>query len=136
MKNFSKMIKNEAHFTSVLHDFSEAFVTGKFCDVKVVCKVKLHTAFPNIYLKLPFGGLSLDVHLMACITQDTSLWAHRLVLGSVSPFLRSLLVDFERRGDDVITIFLPLIKVVSLLNTWKMTDCTICYPGLPHEVGP
>ena len=39
MKNFSKMIKNEAHFTSVLHDFSEAFVTGKFCDVKVVCKV-------------------------------------------------------------------------------------------------
>ena len=40
MKNFSKMIKNEAHFTSVLHDFSEAFVTGKFCDVKVVCKVK------------------------------------------------------------------------------------------------
>ena len=34
-----KMIKNEAHFTSVLHDFSEAFVTGKFCDVKVVCKV-------------------------------------------------------------------------------------------------
>ena len=41
MKNFMKMIKNEAHFTSVLHDFSEAFVTGKFCDVKVVCKVKL-----------------------------------------------------------------------------------------------
>ena len=40
MKNFMKMIKNEAHFTSVLHDFSEAFVTGKFCDVKVVCKVK------------------------------------------------------------------------------------------------
>ena len=34
-----KMIKNEAQFTSVLHDFSEAFVTGKFCDVKVVCKV-------------------------------------------------------------------------------------------------
>ena len=136
MKNFSKMIKNEAHFTSVLHDFSEAFVTGKFCDVKVVCKVKLHTAFPNFYLKLPFGAMSYDVHLMMCTTQDTSLWAHRLVLGSVSPFLRSLLVDFERRGDDVITIFLPLIKVVSLLNTRKMTDCTICYPGLPHEVGP
>ena len=42
--------------------------------------------------------------------QDTNLWAHRLVLGSVSPFLHRLLVDFERRGDDVITIFLPLIK--------------------------
>ena len=24
-----KMIKNEAHFTSVLHDFSEAFVTSE-----------------------------------------------------------------------------------------------------------
>ena len=43
MKNFMKMIKNEAHFTSVLHDFSEAFVTGKFCDVKVVCKVKYYS---------------------------------------------------------------------------------------------
>ena len=39
MKIFTKMIKNEKHFTSVLHGFSEAFVTGKFCDVKVVCKV-------------------------------------------------------------------------------------------------
>lgn len=39
-----------------------------------------------------------------------NLWAHRLVLASVSPFLRTLLVDFERRGDDVITIYLPLIK--------------------------
>ena len=48
-----------------------------------------------------------------CFTQDINLWAHRLVLGSVSPFLRSLLIDFERRGDDVITIFLPLIKVSS-----------------------
>ena len=44
------------------------------------------------------------------LNQDTNLWAHRLVLGSVSPFLHKLLVDFERRGDDVVTIFLPLIK--------------------------
>lgn len=79
MKKFVKMIKNEKHFPTVLQGFSEAFVTGRFCDVKVVCK-------------------------------DTNLWAHRLVLCSVSPFLRALLVDFERRGDDVITIFLPLIK--------------------------
>jgi hypothetical protein len=41
MKNYTKMIKNEKHFTSVLNGFSEAFVTGKFCDVKVVCKVRL-----------------------------------------------------------------------------------------------
>ena len=41
MKIFTKMIKNEKHFTSVLHGFSEAFVTGKFCDVKVVCKVRV-----------------------------------------------------------------------------------------------
>ena len=32
------------------------------------------------------------------------------MLGSVSPFLRVLLADFERRGEDVITIFLPLIQ--------------------------
>ena len=39
MKKYDKMIKHEAHFGSVLQGFSEAFVTGKFCDVKVVCKV-------------------------------------------------------------------------------------------------
>jgi hypothetical protein len=53
------------------------------------------------------------------------LWAHRVVLGTVSPFLKSLLSDFERRGDDVITLFLPLIKVyssffdVSCFFRWK-----------------
>jgi hypothetical protein len=40
-----------------------------------------------------------------------------VVLGTVSPFLKSLLTDFERRGDDVITIFLPLIKVISSLTS-------------------
>ena len=43
--------------------------------------------------------------------QDSTLWAHRLVLSTVSPFLKALLEDFERRGEDVITIFLPDIKV-------------------------
>jgi len=48
---------------------------------------------------------------MCLLWQDSNLWAHRVVLGTVSPFLKSLLTDFERRGDDVITIFLPHIKV-------------------------
>ena len=61
----------------------------------------------------------LNIKLINCVEQDTNLWAHRLVLGSVSPFLRSLLIDFERRGDDVITIFLPLIKVPSRKSDWK-----------------
>ena len=46
------MNKNEAHFTSLLHDFSEAFVTGKFGDVKVVCKVLFETIF--LFFKLNF----------------------------------------------------------------------------------
>jgi len=74
-----KIIQKEKPFNAVLTEFSDAFVTGKFCDVKVVCK-------------------------------DMNLWAHRIVLGSVSPFLHGLMVDFEKRGDDVLTIFLPLIK--------------------------
>jgi len=72
-------LKNGKHFASISSGFSEAFVTGKFCDVKVVCL-------------------------------DSTLWAHRLVLSTVSPFLKALLEDFERRGEDVITIFLPDIK--------------------------
>ena len=50
--------------------------------------------------------------LMMSLMQDSTLWAHRLVLSTVSPFLKALLEDFERRGEDVITIFLPDIKVL------------------------
>jgi len=70
---------NAKHFSLLSAGFSEALISGKFCDVKIVC-------------------------------QDSNLWAHRVVLSTVSPFLTNLLQDFERRGDDVITIFLPLIK--------------------------
>ena len=40
------------------------------------------------------------------------MWAHRIILGSVSPFLQKLLVmrDDEKQGDDVITLLLPMIK--------------------------
>ena len=34
-----KIIQKEKPFNAVLTEFSDAFVTGKFCDVKVVCKV-------------------------------------------------------------------------------------------------
>ena len=54
--------------------------------------------------------------------QDSNLWAHRVVLGTVSPFLKSLLSDFERRGDDVITIFLPLIKVIFYGISWNKQE--------------
>jgi hypothetical protein len=33
-------LTNEKHFPNLLKGFSEAFVTGKFCDVKVVCEVR------------------------------------------------------------------------------------------------
>ena len=128
-----KMIKNEAHFTSVLHDFSEAFVTGKFCDVKVVCKVLFKNTessemqrkdweessweFREFFYRVINTVLKKQMYL----TQDTNLWAHQLILGSVSPFLRSLLIDFERRGDDVITIFLPFVEVSSC-NIFKFVN--------------
>merc|ERR1719150_244559 len=41
---------------------------------------------------------------------DTSLWAHRIILSSVSPFLQKLLVHYEKQGDDVVTLLLPMIK--------------------------
>ena len=44
------------------------------------------------------------------VCSDTSLWAHRIILGSVSPYLKQLLVECERQGDDVITILLPMLK--------------------------
>ena len=33
-------LTNEKHFANLLKGYSEAFVTGKFCDVKVVCQVR------------------------------------------------------------------------------------------------
>ena len=72
-------IRNGKHFSSVVSGCSEVFVSGMFCDVKIVC-------------------------------MDTSLWAHRIILGSVSPYLQKLLVEYEKQGDDVITILLPMIK--------------------------
>ena len=73
-------LQNDKHFVSVVAAFPEAFVSGKFCDVKIVC-------------------------------MDTSLWAHRIILGSVSPFLQTLLTNYEsKEGDDVITLLLPMIK--------------------------
>ena len=74
-----KKIRNGKHFSSVVSGCSDVFVSGKFCDVKIVCS-------------------------------DTSLWAHRIILGSVSPYLQKLLVEYEKQGDDVITILLPMIK--------------------------
>ena len=77
--SMTKKIRNGKHFNSVVSGCSEVFVSGKFCDVKIVC-------------------------------MDTSLWAHRIILGSVSPYLQKLLVEYEKQGDDVITILLPMIK--------------------------
>jgi len=77
-KEFER-IRKEKHFSSVVAAFPEAFVNGKFCDVKIVC-------------------------------MDTDLWAHKIILGSVSPFLHKLITHYEKQGDDVITIVLPMIK--------------------------
>jgi len=77
--NAVERLRNGKHFSSVVSGCSDVFVTGKFCDVKIVC-------------------------------MDTSLWAHRIILGSVSPYLQKLLVEYEKQGDDVITILLPMIK--------------------------
>ena len=38
------------------------------------------------------------------------MWAHKIILGSVSPFLHKLITHYEKQGDDVITILLPTIK--------------------------
>ena len=79
MSSDPRRLVNEKHFVSVVAAFPEAFVSGAFCDVKIVCS-------------------------------DTSLWAHRIILGSVSPFLQQILTNYEKEGDDVITILLPMIK--------------------------
>jgi len=73
-------LHNDKHLASVVAVFPDAFVSGQFCDVKIVC-------------------------------MDTSLWAHRIILTSVSPFIQKLLEDYEeKQGDDVITLLLPMIK--------------------------
>lgn len=75
-----KKLHNDKHLASVVAVFPDAFVSGKFCDVKIVCT-------------------------------DTSLWAHRIILTSVSPFIQKLLGEYEeKQGDDVITLLLPMIK--------------------------
>jgi len=33
-------LHNDKHFASVVSVFPEAFVSGKFCDVKIVCMVR------------------------------------------------------------------------------------------------
>jgi hypothetical protein len=38
-------LTNEKHLPNLLKGFSEAFVTGKFCDVKVVCEVRRGDCF-------------------------------------------------------------------------------------------
>lgn len=44
------------------------------------------------------------------VCQDSELMAHRLMLGSFSPFLRMMMEEKEERGENVVTIHLPLIK--------------------------
>jgi len=44
------------------------------------------------------------------VCQDSELMAHRLMLGSFSPFLRVMMEEKEERGENVVTIHLPLIK--------------------------
>ena len=46
-------IKNEKHFSSVVAAFPEAFVNGKFCDVKIVCMVCIF--FQNFFHFLRFS---------------------------------------------------------------------------------
>ena len=41
----STLLTNEKHFANLLAGYSEAFVTGKFCDVKVVCQVRMCSTY-------------------------------------------------------------------------------------------
>lgn len=79
MSDNMKALSDPDYLDNLSKGFSDLLVTGKFCDVKIIC-------------------------------QDSNLWAHRMVLSTVSPFLRNMLLEMEKRGDDVITIFLPRIK--------------------------
>ena len=92
----TEKLHNEKHFASVVAVFPDAFVSGRFCDVKIVCMVS------HLFC------LSLSP---ICLSQDTDLWAHRIILSSVSPFIQKLLGDYEeKQGDDMITLLLPMIK--------------------------
>ena len=91
-------LHNDKHLASVVAVFPDAYVSGQFCDVKIVCMVSHLRA-------------CLSFVITKCLSQDTSLWAHRIILTSVSPFIQKLLADYEeKQGDDVITLLLPMIK--------------------------
>jgi len=55
-----QFVQKEKPFASVLAGFSEAFVSGKFCDVKVVCKVKspFLTYYHKSEFRTPISGLT------------------------------------------------------------------------------
>jgi len=58
----------------------------------------------SIGLQYKAGKFS-DVKIV-CL--DSDLWAHRVILGSVSPYLKNMLLDVE--SQDVVTLFLPHIR--------------------------
>ena len=48
------------------------------------------------------------------ICADGSVWAHRLILGAVSPVLKHLLLSFDQ--DEVTTLYLPQVSLIFALK--------------------